>query len=200
MTMNKTIKILSLAVAMFAIVGMTGVFINSQVFADKAPDGFKKEYQFIIIARPNPYNGNCGEGDRLFVEAGAKGLRHAHINIQEGGEWNVSDCNATGNKRGEITFDGTGTFLVFAIARGTPGTSIDICLQVQSVHDLEGADGTIEFGDHLCLIDVVKIKRDAGKGSFSADLRGLFLDDHVWSVDVNGNAKIHFIVYKLIPV
>ena len=84
--MNKTTKTLSLTVAMFAIVGMVGVFSNSQVFADPAPEGTKKVYQFNIIARPNPYNGNCGEGDRIFVEAGAKGLNHAHINIEEAGD------------------------------------------------------------------------------------------------------------------
>ena len=198
MYMNKTTKTLSLAVAMFAMVGMIGVFSNSQVFADPAPEGTKKVFQFNIIARPNPYTGNCGEGDRIFVEAGAKGLKHAHINIVEAGEWDVSDCNATGHHRGELTFDGTGTFEVYAISHGKPGTSIDICLSDRPTHDAEGEDGTVPFDEHECLIDVVTIKRESGKSSFSADLRALFLDDSVWSLDVNGNAKIQFRVYKVL--
>jgi len=196
--MNKTTKTLSLAVATFAIVGMVGVFSNSQVFADPAPPGTEKVYQFNIIARPNPYTGNCGEGDRIFVEAGAKGLKHAHINILEAGEWDVSDCNATGNNRGELHFDGTGTFQVFAISHGKPGTSIDICMQLRAVHDPEGGDGTVPFNDHECLVGVIEIKRDAGKSRFSVDLRALFLDDSVWSLDVNGNAKIQFRIYEVI--
>ena len=57
-----------MAVVMFAIVGMSGA-LGTQVFADPAPDGTKKVYQFNIIAKPNSFEGNCGNGDRVFTAA-----------------------------------------------------------------------------------------------------------------------------------
>ena len=194
MSMNKTTKTLSLAVAMFAIVGMVGVFSNSQVFADPAPEGTEKVYQFNLIARPNTYDGGCGEGNRMFVEADA---RHAHVAIVGGSEWNVTDCNATSGNKGELTVDGTGTFAVYAIAHGKPGTGLDICADLRSVHDEDELAGD----EHECLVGTFDIKREKGKSHMKLVPAALFdtsLEDVIWSLDVHGNAKIQFRVYEVL--
>ena len=188
--MRTKLKTLSFAVAMFAIVGMMGVFGN-QVYADPAPDGTQKVYQFNLIARPNEFTGNCGEGNRMFVEADA---RHAHIDVVGGTQWDVTDCNATGKNHGELTVDGTGTFAVYAIAHGKPGTGLDICADLRSIHD--------EDEEHECLVGEFVIKREKGKSHMKLVPRELFdtsLEDVIWSLDVNGNAKIQFRVYEVLP-
>ncbi len=191
--MRKKLTTLSFTVAMFAVVGMMGVFGN-QVFADPAPEGTQKVYQFNLNARPNEFTGNCGEGNRMFVEADA---RHAHIDIVGGTEWNVTDCNATGKNHGELTVDGTGTFAVYAIAHGKPDTGLDICADLRSVHDEDEELGE----EHECLIGTFDIKRENGKSHMKLVPSALFdtsLEDVIWSVDVNGKAKIQFRVYQVI--
>jgi len=192
--MRTELKTLSFAIAMFAVVGMMSVFGN-QVFAVPAPDGTQKVYQFNLIARPNEFTGNCGEGNRMFVEAND---RHAHIDIVGGTQWNVTDCNATGKNHGEITVDGTGTFAVYAIAHGKPGTGLDICADLRSVHDEDEALGE----EHECLVGTFDIKREKGKSHMKLVPSELFdpsLEDVIWSLDVNGKAKIQFRVYEVLP-
>lgn len=191
--MRKNQKTLSITVTMFVIVGMMGIFGN-QSFADPAPDDTKKVYQFNLIARPNEFTGNCGSGDRLFVEADA---RHAHIDVVGGSQWDVTDCNATGSNHGELTVDGTGTFAVYAIAHGKPGTGLDICADLRSVHDEDEALGE----EHECLVGTFDIKRENGKSKMMLVPSELFdtsLEDVIWSIDANGNAKVQFRVYEVL--
>lgn len=194
MSMNKTTKVLSIGIAMFAIVGLMGVLNNNQVFADPAPEGTKKVYQFNMIARPNSYDGGCGEGNRMFVEADA---RHAHVVITGGSEWNVTDCNATSGNKGELTVDGTGTFAVYAIAHGKPNTGLDICADSRSVHEEDEMAGD----EHECLMGTFEIKREGGKSNMKLVPSSLFdtsLEDVIWSLDVYGNAKVQFRVYEVL--
>ena len=190
-SMNKTTRVLSITIAMFAVVGMMSAF-NTQVFA--APPGVgeeagKKVYQFNMIGRPNAFSGGCGEGNRVFVEADDK---HAHMVITDGDKWNVTDCNGTGGQRAELTTADAGQYVVYAVAKGKPGTGISVCADYLETHDIEG---------DLCEIGTFEIKKDGGKTNFSLVPAKYFdasLEDLIWSIDVNGQAKIQFRVYELI--
>ncbi len=196
--MRKNQKKLSLSLAFFALAGLMISFTPNQVYADPAPDGYEKVWQFNMIARPNDFKGNCGNGDRLFVNPEEN--KHAHVDIINSNFWDVTDCNATGGNHGEVTFDGTGTYKVAVITMGQPGTSFRICTS----DDKSSHDDSLPFDDdeHLCIIDEV-IVREKGKPKIRFDLQGLFdpaLVDEIWSVGPDGQAKIRFVVYKALPV
>lgn len=187
--MNKTTKAFSFAVAMFAIVGMSGAFGNP-AFADPAPDGTKKVYQFNMIAKPNSFEGNCGNGDRLFVDANDKS---SQLKIEGGDEWNITDCNATSDRRGVLEIDEVGDYVVYAIAHGKPGTGIDVCADYISEYD----------GDNdLCEVGTFSISRDTGKSQMKlvpSDLFDTSLEDIIWDIDSTGAPKIQFRVFQVLP-
>jgi hypothetical protein len=168
----------------------TGLF-SAGAFA--APPGVvdvgKKVFQFNLIGFPdhNVYNGNCGHGNRIFVN---RGDHHAHIRIVDDNDgWYVSDCDATGGSTGEFHSDDVGSYLVFARILGKPGGELDICADVVSDHD-----------DHLCLLGTFNMKREGGKSNFSIVPSSMFdaeLEDIMWSLDVNHNFRIaQFRVYE----
>ena len=185
--MQQKAKILSLAVAMFAIVGMMG-FTTSALAVPQPEPGNTKVYQFNLIARPNNYDGGCGEGNRIFVNADDTS---SQIRVWEGTQWNITDCNATDDRRGALEVDGTGTFIVYAIAHGKPGTSISICADYISEYDGDG---------DLCEVGTFSITREGGKSQFKlvpAELFDAELEDIIWDVDATGQAKVQFRVYKI---
>jgi len=187
--MNKTTKALSIAIAMFAIVGMSGA-LGSPVFADPAPDGTKKVYQFNLIAKPNSYEGNCGNGDRIFIDADD---RSSKLRITENGSWNVLDCNATSDRVAMLGIDGEGDYIVYAIAHGKPGTGISVCADYLS--DYEG-DGD------LCEVGSFSISREGGKSQMNlvpSELFDIELEDIIWDIDSTGAPKIQFRVYQVLP-
>src|SRR3970040_3175748 len=138
--MNTITKTLFLSVAMFAIVGMMG-FTKSALAVPQPEPGNTKVYQFNMIARPNNYEGGCGDGDRIFIDANDSS---SQVRIYEGDEWNVTDCNATSDRRADLEVDGTGTFIVYAIAHGKPGTAFKIC--ADSFSGYEGAAALCGLG------------------------------------------------------
>ena len=189
--MNKTIKTTSFAVVMFALAGMAGG-LGSQVFADPAPEGTKKVYQFNLIAKPNSFEGNCGNGDRLFVDANDKS---SQLKIQGGDQWNITDCNATSDRRGVLEIDEAGDYVVYAIAHGKPGTGIDVCADYVGVYDDEELD-------NLCEVGTFSISRDNGKSQMKLVPSELFdtsLEDIIWDIDSTGAPKIQFRVYQVLP-
>jgi len=184
--MNTTTKTIFLSVAMFAIVGMMG-FTTSALAVPQPEPGNTKVYQFNMIARPNNYEGGCGDGDRIFIDANDSS---SQVRIYEGDEWNVTDCNATSDRRADLEVDGTGTFIVYAIAHGKPGTSISICADYISAYDGDG---------NLCEIGTFSISREGGKSQFKVVPSELFdasLEDIIWDVDATGQAKVQFRVYQ----
>ena len=189
--MNKTTRTLGAVVAIFAIAGLVGGFSNTLVFADPAPAGYQKVFQFNMIDRPNDYSGNCGDGNRLFVNH--EDDKHAHVDIINGNFWDVTDCNATGGNHGEITFDGTGTYLVGVKMIGKPDTSFHIC--VTDDREIDGEDPAHDdnagIDDHDCILDEV-IVREKGKPKIRFDLQGLFdpsISNEIWSVDSTGRKR-----------
>lgn len=185
--MQQKTKALSLAVAMFAIVGMMG-FTTSALAVPQPEPGNTKVYQFNMIARPNNYDGGCGDGNRIFVNADD---RSSQIRVFEGTQWNVIDCNATADRRADLEVDGVGTFKVYAIAHGKPGTGISICADY--ISDYVGDGG-------LCLVGTFTISREGGKSAFKlvpAELFDASLEDIIWDVDATGQAKVQFRVYEI---
>ncbi len=190
-SMNKTFKMTSLAVTMFALVGMMGG-LGTQVFADPAPDGYKKVYQFNMIAKPNSFEGNCGNGDRLFIDANDKS---SVLRITYGEEWNITDCNATSDRRGVLEVAEIGEYVVYAIAHGKPGTGIDVCVDYESDFQDADADGI------LCEIGSFDIKRENGKSQMkliNADFFSPDLEDILWDIDSTGAPKIQFRIYQVL--
>ncbi len=176
-----------MAVVMFAIVGMSGA-LGTQVFADPAPDGTKKVYQFNIIAKPNSFEGNCGNGDRVFIDANDKSSR---LQIHGGDEWNVTDCNATSDRTAVLEIEEAGDYVVYAIAHGKPGTQLDVCADYIS-GDLE---------DDLCEVGTFSIKRDTGKSQMKLVPSELFdtsLEDIIWDLDATGAPKVQLRVFQVL--
>jgi hypothetical protein len=190
-------KTISLAVTMFALVGLVGV-INYQAFANPPgiPQDEKKVYQWMLIGRPNPFNGECGEGNRIFVEADDN---HAHLVITDGNSWNILNCNATGKNKAVLQSSEAGSYKIYASAKGKPGTGLDhICVDTVLIHD-NGTPDDESDDVHDCLIGSFDIKREGGKTNFKLIPSKYFdasLEDIIWSMDVNGQAKIQFRVMK----
>ena len=184
--MNTT-KVFSFAVAMFAIVGMMG-FTSSALAVPQPAPGNTKVYQFNMIARPNNYDGGCGDGNRIFVNADDTSSR---VKVYDGTKWNVMDCNATDDRLAVLQVDGTGTFIVYAVAHGKPGTSLSICADYISAYDGDG---------DLCEVGTFSITREGGKSQFKLVPSALFdasLEDIIWDVDATGQAKVQFRVYQV---
>src|SRR5712672_2148455 len=59
------------------------------------PAGSKLEFNFNVIGYPagKTYDGNCGDGHRIFVNRDAKGAQVSVTNSTSG--WSIVDCNAT---------------------------------------------------------------------------------------------------------
>ena len=187
-SMNNKAKMFSLGLALFAMVGMIGG-LGSQVFADPAPADTKKVYQFNMIAKPNSYEGNCGNGDRIFIDADDKSSR---LQITENGEWNVLDCNATSDRTAMLGIDGEGDYVVYAIAHGKPGTGIDVCADYISEYDGDG---------DLCEVGTFSISREGGKSQMKlvpSELFDISLEDIIWDIDSTGAPKIQFRVYQIL--
>ncbi|MFB5610762.1 MAG: hypothetical protein ACE5RT_03045 [Nitrosopumilaceae archaeon] len=191
---NKTQKTLSLAVAMFAIVGMMGVFSNHEAFANpKTEDGNKiegkKVFNWMLIGRPNSYDGGCGDGNRIFVDADSK---RESIRVEDGEKWNVTQCNGTGNNQAVIESADAGSYTVYAVAKGKPGTGVKLSCDVD--------DPTSDDpDDKLCEITDFEIRKEGGKTQFKVVPTQLFdasLENIIWTVDVDGQVKIQFRVYE----
>jgi len=186
--MQNKFKVLSFAIAMFAIVG--GMSFTTAHAVPQPEPGNTKAYQFNLIARPNDYDGGCGDGNRIFVNADDSS---SQIKVFEGSTWNVTDCNATNDRRASLEVDGVGTYKVYAIAHGKPGTGISICADYLSQYDGDG---------DLCEVGNFSINRDGGKSGFKLVPSALFdasNEDIIWDVDATGQTKIQFRVYEVTP-
>src|SRR5262249_42173784 len=133
------------------------------------------------------YTGNCGNGDRLFVNRDAS---KAQVVITNGTMWNVTDCNATANNRGEITTSQAGLYDVYVRILGKPGGQISIC-----------ADTLLDTttGETLCPLGTIDLTREKGQSKFQLALSTMFdasMFDILWTVDTNPDFRIiQFRVY-----
>src|SRR5262245_4042395 len=173
----------------FATLVVTAASAGNVAFANPGdiPAGSHKVYQFNIIGHPGEYTGNCGQGNRLFVDRGAN---HAHVLITNGTSWDVTDCNATADNRGEITTNQAGLYDVYARILGAPGGEIHICADTVEDHDT---------GEHLCLVGTIDLRRENGHERFALQPSEVFdasLEDIMWSIETNTLFRIaQFRVY-----
>lgn len=155
------------------------------------PPGSRLVYNFNVLGYPagQTYDGNCGNGHRIFVNREANNARVLVQNSTE--DWHVVDCNATGDHQAVLTTYAAGTFDVYARILGKPRGRIRICadtlLDVQS-------------GDTLCLLGTLDLTREKGQSKFSLQPSSMFdasLGDILWQIETNSSFRIvQFRVYS----
>jgi len=140
------------------------------------PAGEKLVWKFNLIGRPNTYPGDCGNGNRLFVDRDA---RSEQIRVTNGTTWAITDCNATGGHRGEITTNQAGLYDIFVRILGKPGGHLSVCADTLT-------DPATQ--EQLCLLGTIDLTRGSGQSKFSITPNSMFdasTFDILWTVDTN---------------
>jgi hypothetical protein len=154
------------------------------------PAGSKLAFNFNVIGYPagQTYNGNCGDGHRIFVNREANNAQVLVTNSTSG--WSVIDCNATIGHRASLGTNDVGRYDIYVRILGKPGGNIKIC-----------GDTYADFlaGETLCLLGTIDITRDKGQSKFVIAPSAMFdasLEDLIWTVDTNRDFRIaQFRVY-----
>ena len=166
--MNKTTKTLSVAIAMFAIVGMMGVF-NNEAFAN--PKGIPQDETVVkkinFIARPDTSQGfpNCGNGDNKIWTV--QGKRASHIgwflNTANTQPVTIIDCytESMDGDDAQIELDQAGVYNIYVVIRaGAPDDAekqLKFCIQTRTQEDSD----THQI-DRLCLVDEITVTKKTG--------------------------------------
>ena len=155
------------------------------------PAGSKLVYNFNVIGFPagHVYDGNCGNGHRIFVNREAN---NAQVLIENSPTaWSVVDCDATSGHRAVLATNQAGVYDVYVRILGKPGGHINIC-----------ADTFEDFlaGETLCLLGTIDLTRGKGQSKFTLAPSTMFdasLEDLMWTVDTNADFRIaQFRVYQ----
>jgi len=205
--MNKTTKVLSLAVAMFAIAGMTGVF-SGEAFANPkgVPNDLKKDFSFQYIAIPEGTIPSCGNGKVIYTE---RGNSHDHIDfiLQTEHKNHIEDCTSSSVEapRATVHIDTADKYFVYVRLLGPPtaDNKLDICAELKAHHD---ADNELS---HLCLLGNISLDRSQSKNfknvlsedGLNINLKKRFadsLDDVTFSLDKGTGFKhAQFFLFQL---
>ena len=153
--------------------------------------GSKMVFNFNVIGFPagNTYDGNCGDGHRIFVNREANNAHVVVTNSTSG--WSIQDCNATSDHSAVLATNEVGTYDIYARILGKPGGHINIC-----------GDLTIDptTGETLCLAGTLDLTRGKGQSKFNLAPSSLFdasLADILWTVQTNSDFRIvQFRVYQ----
>ena len=180
---------------LFAFVALVGIVLGSSTVAmanpPGIPAGWHKVWQFNMIGYPagQEYTGNCGHGNRVFVNRDA---HSAKMLVTDGGSWDIVDCNATSDHWAEMTTNDAASYAVFVRILGRPGGHIDICADTYEDYML---------GETLCLLGTIDLTRGHGRSQFSMAPSSMFdasLEDIVWQIDTNPDFRIvQFRVYEM---
>ena len=154
------------------------------------PAGSKLVYNFNVIGYPvgKSYDGNCGDGHRIFVNREANNAHVLVTNSTTG--WSIVDCNATADHMAELATNQAGIYDIYVRILGKPGGHINIC-----------ADTFADFlsGETLCLLGTIDLTRKNGQSKFTLAPNAMFdasLEDLIWTVDTNKDFRIaQFRVY-----
>jgi len=155
------------------------------------PAGSKLVYNFNVIGYPEgrAYDGNCGDGHRIFVNRDAKAARVLVQNSTTG--WSIVDCNATSDHQAVLATNQAALYDVYVRILGKPGGNINIC-----------GNTLTDFlsGETLCLLGTIDLTRGSGQSKFQLAPSAMFdasLVDLIWSVDTNADFRIaQFRVYR----
>jgi len=178
-----------LSTAAIALVVLVASAAAVQANPKDIPAGSKLVYNFNVIGHPGSYDGNCGNGHRIFVNRGANNAQVLIQNSTTG--WSVVDCNATADHRAVLATNQAGLYDVYVRILGKPGGHINIC-----------ADTYEDFlaGETLCLLGTIDLTREKGQSKFTLAPNAMFdasLEDLIWLVDTNSNFRIaQFRVYQ----
>jgi len=177
---------------LLSLVTVLGTTLAGSAFAlpQNITPGSKLVFKWNLIGYPagQEYMGGCGNGNRLFVNRDAKS---AQVTVTNGATWDITDCNATADNKGEITSNQAGVYDIYARILGKPGGHINIC-----------GDLTIDpvTGDTLCLAQTLDLTRGKGQSKFNLAPTSLFdasLENILWTVDTNPDFRIvQFRVYQ----
>ena len=170
-----------------AIASLPGV---SGANPQSVPAGSKLVFNFNVIGYPagNTYNGNCGDGHRIFVNRDAKS---AQLLVENGTSWGVIDCNATTDHQAILQTSQVGIYDIYMRILGKPGGNFHVC-----------GDLTIDpvTGDTLCLAGTIDLTRGKGQSKFQLAPSTLFdasLANVLWTIDTNTNFRlVQFRVYS----
>ncbi len=155
------------------------------------PGGSKLVFNFNVIGYPagKTYDGNCGDGHRIFVNREAKGAQVRVTNSTS--DWSIVDCNATSDHQAVLATNQAAIYDVYVRILGKPGGNIHIC-----------GNTLTDFlsGETLCLLGTIDLTRGSGQSKFSLAPSAMFdasLQDLMWTVDTNSNFRIvQFRVYS----
>ena len=178
-----------LSTAAIALVVLVASAAAVQANPKDIPAGSKLVYNFNVIGHPGSYDGNCGNGHRIFVNRGANNAQVLIQNSTTG--WSVVDCNATADHRAVLATNQAGLYDVYVRILGKPGGHINIC-----------ADTYEDFlaGETLCLLGTIDLTRTKGQSKFTLAPSAMFdasLEDLIWQVDTNREFRIaQFRVYS----
>jgi hypothetical protein len=155
------------------------------------PAGSKLQFNFNVIGYPagKSYDGNCGDGHRIFVNREAKGAQVRVTNSTTG--WSIEDCNATSDHQAVLATNQAAIYDIYVRILGKPGGNMHIC-----------ANTMTDFlnGETLCLLGTIDLTRGSGQSKFTLAPNQMFdasLEDLMWTVDTNSDFRIaQFRVYS----
>ena len=155
------------------------------------PAGSKLQFNFNVIGYPagKTYDGDCGDGHRIFVNRDAKGAQVRVTNSATG--WSIVDCNATSDHQAVLATNQAAIYDVYVRILGKPGGNIHVC-----------ANTLTDFlsGETLCLLGTIDLTRGSGQSKFTLAPSAMFdasLEDLMWTVDTNNDFRIaQFRVYS----
>ena len=169
---------------------LLGISSTSFAVPRNIAPGSKLVFNFNVIGYPatKSYDGNCGDGHRIFVNRDAN---NAHVLVQNStGGWSIQDCNATSDHTAILGTSDVAIYDIYVRILGKPGGHINIC-----------ADTFTDFlsGETLCLLGTIDLTR--GKQSkFQLAPSAMFdasLEDIMWTVQTNPDFRIvQFRVYQ----
>jgi len=155
------------------------------------PAGSKLVFNFNVIGYPasKSYDGNCGDGHRIFVNRDAN---NAHVLVRNAsGGWSIEDCNATSDHTAILGTSDVAIYDIYVRILGKPGGHINVC-----------ADTFTDFqtGEMLCLLGTIDLTRGSGQSKFQLAPSSMFdasLEDIMWTIQTNPDFRIaQFRVYQ----
>src|SRR2546425_7048299 len=90
------------------------------------PAGSKLQFNFNVIGYPagKTYDGNCGDGHRIFVNREAKA---AQVRVTNSTGWSIEDCNATADHQAVLATNQAAIYDIYVRILGKPGGNMHIC-------------------------------------------------------------------------
>ena len=155
------------------------------------PSGAKLVFNFNVIGYPvgRTYDGNCGDGHRIFVNREAN---NAHIDVTNSSSgWSIQDCNATADHQATLATSDVGIYDIYVRILGKPGGNLHVCADTLS---------DVLSGETLCQVGTLDLTRGKGASKFSLAPSAIFdasMVDLLWTMDTNADFRIaQFRVYS----